>query len=111
MISPTPDRWDNEYLELIDRTWWLIAVRGWPSGYGLRRYDGTSYSIQEDRHNGTFAIWHVDDKGSWAVYYMTGDGGPGFSLETPEERDRFKAVLAGVRRDMVLDELAMIRLD
>ena len=107
MTSPASDRWDNEYLELIDRTRWLIAVRGWPSGYGLRRYDGTSYSIQEDRHNGTFAIWHVGNVPT-AVYYMTGDGGPGFHLETPEERDNFKEVLAGVRRDMVLDELAMI---
>jgi hypothetical protein len=114
MTSPAfePDgRWENYYLEFADRAWWLIGTRGktnhrlaTPADY----YQGENYDICLTRlkKEGTCSVvvWsRLPGEGRPAIFKITSEGGPGVI-----HAQKIFPVLEGMRRDMVLDDLALI---
>ena len=105
------DRWENYYLEFAERVWWLIEVRGirsykthHPSWY----YAGENYTIGLSRNLSeqtcSIAVWsRFLGEGQPSVYEMGSEGGKGVILP-----DKIPPIIEGMRRDMVLDELASI---
>jgi hypothetical protein len=104
------DVWEkNPCLEMIERAWWLIEVRGAPSfktRYHAHYYRGVNYDICYSKKNEMcwLLIWsRFPGEGEAEVYKMGSEGGPGL-IQPKSVPD----IIKSMRLDMLLDDLASV---